>query len=96
MRSVDNSFYQSVEWKSLRRVYAKEHPFCEICLSKGLINPTRVVHHKIFLNKDNICNPSIALNKDNLQSLCQDCHNKIHPSSNKRYKVLENGEIETI
>lgn len=67
-------FYDSKEWKKCRKAYAiSQNGICERCKRKG-----RIVHHKIYLTKDNINNPLITLNPDNLEYLCQDCHTKEH------------------
>ncbi|MGN1114365.1 MAG: HNH endonuclease [Oscillospiraceae bacterium] len=59
-------------WKRIRDRYAKEHPFCELCYAKGILNPVDEVHHKIPLSQGGTHDVS------NLMSLCRSCHNKIH------------------
>lgn len=66
-------------------------------MESGVINPTEHVHHIIWLNEDNVNNPAISLNEKNLKAVCHNCHNKIHFGDNaKRFKVLPNGEVETL
>lgn len=94
MRSVDNSFYRSKEWKRVRSDYIQTHPFCERCLTNGLWNRSTHIHHKIYLNESNIKDPKISLNPDNLEALCIDCHNKEHfGESRRRYKVDDKGNL---
>lgn len=37
-----------------------------------------MVHHKQYINSNNIWNTDITLNFENLELLCFDCHNKEH------------------
>ncbi|NCB03687.1 MAG: hypothetical protein EOM67_16265, partial [Spirochaetia bacterium] len=46
------------------------------------------VHHKIWLNENNINDAHITLGLDNLQLLCEDCHNKVHNSGERRREVM--------
>ena len=41
-----------------------------------------IVHHKSYIDMNNIYNPDITINFDNLELLCIDCHNKEHFSNN--------------
>lgn len=97
MRSVDESFYKSAEWKTCRKQYLdKVNHLCERCRMKGLYVPARFVHHKIYLNSKNVRDPNIALNFDNLEALCFDCHNAEHFETKQRRWRFENGKIETV
>ena len=40
-----------------------------------------IVHHKCYIDANNIYDTSITLNFDNLELLCMDCHNKEHFAS---------------
>lgn len=93
-RSIDKAFYSSVAWKRCRDAYiAKCGGLCERCLAKGIIKPGYIVHHKIYLTEENYKDPSIALNFDNLEYLCFDDHQAEHFRTDKRYKILDNGEV---
>ena len=96
MRSLSKPFYKSKEWQDCRASYIQEHPLCEICLEKGIINPAVIVHHKIHLNEDNYQDTTISLNHDNLQSVCQACHNEIHfkKTRTSRWSFDENNELQ--
>ena len=37
-----------------------------------------IVHHKDYININNIWDTDITLNFNNLELLCMDCHNKEH------------------
>ncbi len=67
---------------------------CERCLKEGVAEPAVIVHHKIYINEDNIHDPSITLNFDNLEALCMRHHNEEHFGANvKRYRVDEFGRV---
>ncbi len=94
MKPYAEGFYKSKAWQKTRNAYMKsKRGLCEICMSKGLIKPCEIVHHKIELTPENITNPDITLNWNNLQCVCRDCHAKIHDRSGKRYKVDEFGRV---
>lgn len=89
-------FYKSIGWKNCRDGYLSSvGGLCERCLSKGLYTPAYIVHHKIYINENNIKEPSITLNWDNLEALCLDCHNDEHMKSEakRRYTVDEYGNV---
>lgn len=87
------SFYGSTAWKETRRAFASSRRgLCEICLSRGIIKPGEIVHHKIHLTAENVNDPSVSLNWDNLQLLCRDCHGQQHKGQ-RRYSVDDDGKI---
>ena len=68
------SFYNSKKWKDCRESFMQSKNYiCENCKSVAII-----CHHKTWLTPGNINDPYISLNWDNLQSLCTECHQKIH------------------
>ncbi len=79
-------YYNSLQWKNLRNRYIKENPFCERCLSKGIVRLAEEVHHKEeFLkgiSEEDKWN--LLLNEDNLMSLCSECHHEIHNNERKK------------
>lgn len=95
MRSIDERFYKSKQWKKCRAEYIKKcGGLCERCYAQGLIVPGYIVHHKIHLNADNYQDPSIALSFDNLEYLCQMHHNEMHFSrKNGRYLIDDDGTV---
>ena len=93
------SFYKTAAWLKCRDGYIKHvGGLCERCLARGLIVPGYIVHHKCYLNAENITDPSITLNWDNLEYLCHDCHNKEHfkESQKKRYKIDSFGRVTSL
>jgi len=73
--SVNDSFYDSGEWRKIKNNYIKEHPFCELCLNEGNENKSKDVHHITPLS-----NGGDPFSEDNLIALCQSCHGSIHAS----------------
>ena len=99
MKEYARAFYKSARWQKCRASYIKSvGGLCERCLSKGLIVPGDIVHHKCYLTPDNINDPATALNWDNLELLCLECHNKEHfkDSVEIRYTIDENGRVSAI
>lgn len=68
------AFYKSKVWRDTREAYkSKVFGLCERCQDVGVI-----VHHKEYINIDNINDPEVTLNHDNLELLCVPCHNREH------------------
>ena len=73
------AFYHSSAWKKSRLSYLESvHYICERCGA-----PAKVVHHRHYLNEDNLSDPLITLDHSNLEALCQDCHNREHHLNRK-------------
>lgn len=93
MRSIDPSFYYSSVWRTIRKnVWLKQHCICNRChravyvdgISEWIPKEKRlkgIVHHKTWLNENNVYNDEIALDEKNLEGLCIDCHNKEHDTT---------------
>ncbi|WP_239706078.1 MULTISPECIES: HNH endonuclease [unclassified Mammaliicoccus] len=73
-RSTD--LYQSTQWRKKRKqALIRDNHMCQICLRNGLItNKNLIVHHKIELKED--WSKRLALS--NLETVCRECHNRIH------------------
>ena len=92
-RSIDSSFYNSKVWKQVRlNVWRKQACICNRChrpvyvdgLSEYIPKEKRlkgIVHHKVYLNADNVNDFNYTLNEDNLEGICIDCHNEEHNST---------------
>lgn len=78
-------YYNSKLWKNIRAIYIRYHPLCELCISNGISRPAVHVHHKKeFLSGSNDTERwRLLLDYDNLQSLCLDCHHKMHKHRRK-------------
>lgn len=99
MKDYAKTFYKSAAWLHCRDGYIKSvGGLCERCLSKGLIVPGYIVHHKCYLTPNNILDPDVSLNWNNLEYLCHDCHNKEHFKDEylKRYKIKPDGSVEVL
>lgn len=94
-KTIQQNFYRKKVWRVCRDSYMSHvGGLCERCLSRGLIVPAVIVHHKEHLTLETYTRPEIALNFDNLEALCQDCHNKEHfkKEEAKRWRV-EDGKL---
>jgi len=96
MKDYAQTFYKSKRWQSTRQAYFKSvGGLCERCLKKGLYHPAVIVHHKVYIDPQNINNPEITLNWDNLEAVCRKCHEDEHKTGGKRrYVVAEDGSVE--
>ena len=71
-RSKSHNKKYGTQWHKIRNRYAKAHPLCERCLSKGKYTPMEEVHHIIPVNRGGSNDDS------NLMSLCRSCHEQMH------------------
>lgn len=74
--------YNNSKWKKLRLAYLMEHPLCERCLEKGIINGSKIqCHHKLSPFDDGLTDSERLdrlLSYDNLESICPSCHGLEH------------------
>lgn len=88
------AFYKSKAWQQCRAAYiSKVGGLCERCLNRGYYVPGYIVHHKEYIDPDNITDPSVLLCFDNLEYLCEKCHNQEHFGNNKRYRINADGSV---
>ncbi len=73
-RLEDHAFYTSRPWVRLRKTFLSHNPMCAECERQGTLTLANTVHHK----QERKNNPDLALEWDNLESLCAECHNRIH------------------
>ena len=93
---IQRAFYKSRAWLRCRSAYiSKVGGLCERCLARGYFVPGYIVHHKEYIDLDNIKDPSILLSFDNLEYLCEKCHNQEHFGDRKRYRVNADGSVVT-
>ena len=85
-------FYTTQAWRKCRASFLKERRgLCEICLSRGIIEPAAHVHHREPITPDNLSNPKITLNHANLMALCEQCHQEQHRK--KRWRCDPDGHV---
>lgn len=83
-KDYSRAVYNGARWKNTKNSYlASVNYICERCGAAA-----KVVHHKHYINPNNVTNPNILYNWDNLEALCQDCHNKEHHSGYNTAKGL--------
>lgn len=71
---IAKKFYKSSAWRRTRNAYFNSmFGLCERC-GEGAV----IVHHKVYIDIDNINNPDVTLDWSNLEAVCMDCHNKEH------------------
>lgn len=84
-------FYSWPEWRDRRReVLRLDHYECQRCkVLKRKYTKAKIVHHVKHL-KDR---PDLALsifdgNQRQLVSVCKDCHEELHPESQRQFRTL--------
>jgi hypothetical protein len=93
MKPYAEEFYKSKAWKECRAAYMKSvGGLCERCLKEGKYTAGEIVHHKINITPENICDPTVTLNWGNLECVCRLCHAAAHGNV-KRYKVDAAGRV---
>lgn len=90
-----NAFYSWSEWKALRSdVLKMDNNECQICKNqKHRYRKATIVHHVKHL-KDR---PDLALSiydpetgDRQLLSVCKECHEELHPESQRQFKNIRN------
>lgn len=72
--------YNAPRWRRLRAsVLRRDGYLCRYCLRYGRRRQATTVHHIEHADE----HPELAYNADNLVSLCEACHNKMHPEKAK-------------
>jgi 5-methylcytosine-specific restriction protein A len=84
--------YNTARWRKLRDLKLAMNPLCEMCAEAeggSRISIAEDVHHKIsFMSVDDpVKRKFLAFDFDNLQSLCKQCHQKIHNYGKKEVGV---------
>lgn len=73
-------FYQSEEWKAVRRKKLSINPLCEECLRQGKLTKAVMVDHITPIRQG-----GAALDLNNLQSLCWSCHSRKSSEEGSRW-----------
>ena len=60
----------TARWSKASKRYLRQHPLCEPCLTKGIIEVAEVVDHKIPHKGD----PILFWDENNWQSMSKRCH----------------------
>lgn len=88
LKKFNLKFYKTKEWLDKRQeMLIRDNYECQMCKAKGRVSKATTVHH-IKHYKDH---PYLALTDDNLMSVCEVCHNKLHPE--KGFKHEKKKEI---
>lgn len=81
-----NKLYNNKKWKKLRESYLMYHPLCEKCLEKGITKSATDVHHINSPFDDGLSDIERLgrlLDVNNYQSLCSECHGRLHREKQK-------------
>lgn len=81
------NFYKTKQWKEKRiQILIRDNYECQRCKANGKYSKATTVHHIKHYSKF----PSLALTDDNLISLCNTCHNEVHPEKFKDINMKVN------
>lgn len=80
----ERRFYKTAEWKRKRlEILERDNHECQECKREGRFSKGNVVHHVLHLDD----RPDLALETDNLLTVCEACHNKLHPERLRRRAI---------
>jgi 5-methylcytosine-specific restriction protein A len=86
-RVLRKQLYQSTKWQKCRAAHLVHQPICQECLKQGKVNggtkdsPLQVHHIRSpFINGK--INWDLALDDSNLETICAECHGKLHQHEN--------------
>ncbi|WP_461367237.1 HNH endonuclease [Candidatus Darwinibacter acetoxidans] len=72
----EGKFYKSSAWEKKRlEILERDNHECQRCKDAGGYSKGNVVHHIKHLDD----RPDLALEDDNLMTVCEACHNALHP-----------------
>ena len=84
--SVPDNFYKTGVWARKRvEILERDNHECQRCKDAGGYSKGNVVHHIKHLDD----RPDLALEDDNLMTVCEACHNALHPERLKRPELRE-------
>lgn len=87
--------YNTTRWKKLREAYLMQHPLCEMCEDKNIvnedgkkecrINEATEVHHITPISNANteLEMKELGYNPNNLMALCEFHHHQLHNEMKK-------------
>ena len=77
-----NRLINSARWRAIRAQQLADHPFCELCVKKGVYYQTgaTAVHHIVPVDSARTEEEAerLAYDPANLSSLCRACHSNLH------------------
>jgi 5-methylcytosine-specific restriction protein A len=86
-RKERRKWYNKERWNRLREWKLTLNPLCEICEQHGIHTPAVDVHHikSPFGESDNEADRyELFFDLDNLQSICKECHGRLHHEEQRR------------
>ncbi len=74
--TITDNFYKTGAWVRKRaEILERDNHECQRCKGAGGYSKGNVVHHIKHLED----RPDLALDDDNLMTVCERCHNILHP-----------------
>ena len=93
LKSINNGrediFYNSWTWRKKRlEIIDRDNNECQLCKKEGRVGKGEVVHHIKHLKEY----PKLGMEDDNLLTVCNHCHNTLHPEKQRTvrsgYKLI--------
>lgn len=94
-------FYNSKLWNNVRKnVWLKQNLLCSVCGKPVYVDGisdylpkekrrTGIVHHKIWLDNNNLDDDNVTINENNLIGVCFACHSAIHSGTGVTRKEVQ-------
>ncbi len=78
-RNPETAQRYGTQWRKIRALHVKSHPFCQECMKHDKFTRVEEVHHIVPLSQGG------THAHDNLMSLCKSCHSKISVADGDRW-----------
>lgn len=83
-------FYKTTAWRNKRlKILKRDNYECQECKREGGFSKGNIVHHIKHLEN----RPDLALESNNLVTVCEACHNKLHPEKLIKPEVIKKASI---
>ena len=79
---INQKFYQSAEWKAVKKHHLAIEPLCRECKKNGLLTKATMADHIIPIKQG-----GATLDDNNLQSLCWSCHSQKSAEEGSRWGI---------
>lgn len=84
-------FYQRKPWRMKREeILFRDNHMCQRCLASDILRAATMVHHILSYKE----HPELALVDSNLISLCNGCHNAVHPEKGEKNRKKPIQEVD--
>lgn len=95
-QSLRRHVYDSRRWRAMRDYKLATDPLCEICKAEGRVTLAVDVHHVLPIGEAATRDEALrrAYDTSNLQSLCKECHGRLHATGTRGGEADERDDQE--